>query len=98
MPDPTFRPHPIRAGIIIGVSQALVLILCVALITIFTGNQQQKALNDIRSATSAQVCVLLLPVDEHGRDEGQTNSLCLIPSGLQPIDANGNGRVELDGP
>ena len=84
----------LRDGVIIGTTQALILLLIIFGLTIFTGNQQQRSLNDIRSSARAQVCVLILPVGPEGRDEGAVNSLCLIPNGIQPVDANGDGMVE----
>lgn len=90
------RPRPLRDGIIIGTTQAVILLLLLFVLTLATGQQQQKTLSDIRNATRAQVCVLLLPVTEEGRNEGKTNSRCLIPNGIPPVDANGDGRVELE--
>lgn len=90
-------PGRIADGLITGATMALVLLLAIYGIVLLSGNQQQRALNDIKSAARAQVCVLLLPVNEHGRDEGQTNSRCLVPNGIPPVDANDNGRIEYEG-
>jgi hypothetical protein len=84
----------LKDGIVIGVTQAIILVLVVALIVMISGNQQQKALNDIRASNRAIACVLLLPVTVSGRSEIQANTKCLKPNGLAPIDADGNGTIE----
>lgn len=91
------RGSVIRDGIIIGLTQAIILVLILFGVTIVAGNQQQHTLTDIRNATRAQVCVLLLPVGPTGRSEGQTNSRCLVPNGIAPVDANGDGQIEFEG-
>jgi hypothetical protein len=83
-------------GIVIGSSAAVVLVLAVLMLSLVFGNQQQQALDDIRNSTRAEVCVLLLPVGDHGRSEAQTNSRCLIPNGIAPVDANGDGQIEFE--
>lgn len=83
-------------GTIIGVTAATVIVLSFVMLSLIVGNQQQKALSDIRNAARAQVCVLLLPVTPVGRNEGQTNSRCLIPNGIAPVDANGDGQIQLE--
>lgn len=83
-------------GMIIGVTQAIILILLLVLVSAALGNSQEQLLSDIRNATRAQVCVLLLPVNDQGRDEAQTNSRCLVPNGIPPVDANGNGTIEYE--
>lgn len=83
-------------GAIIGVTQAIILIILLIVVTAAAGGGQQAVLTDIRNATRAQVCVLLLPVDDQGRDEALTNSRCLVPNGIEPVDANGNGTIEFE--
>lgn len=94
------RPRMVRDSVIIGVTQALTIVAIIAIFLIISGNQQQQALNDLRSSARAQVCELALKVhttpEGSTRDEGATNSLCLIPNGIEPIDANGDGVVEVE--
>jgi hypothetical protein len=83
-------------AVIIGLTQAVILVLLLVLASMLLGNQQQRTLVDIKAATRAQVCVLTLPVTSEGRDEGQTNAVCLIPNGIPPLDTNGDGAIDTD--
>jgi hypothetical protein len=82
-------------GIIIGSTQAIILLLLVVVLAYVIPSQQQQSLDDIRASNRAIACVLLLPVDAGGRSEWQANSKCLIPNGLDPIDIDGNGRIDI---
>lgn len=86
------------AGLIQGVGMALAFIVLILALTATTGNQVQHVLSQIRDVGTAQVCVLTLKQVDGQRDEGQTNSRCLMPYGLPAADLNGNGAIELETP
>lgn len=77
-----------------GAMFAIMFVLLLVMLTILTGNQQARLLEQIRDGNRAVVCVLLLPVDDRGRDEGDTNSICLVPNGIDPVDVNRDGITE----
>jgi hypothetical protein len=91
------RQHRIWSSIIQGVVTGITLVVLLLVLTLLSGNTQQKTLNDIKAATRAQACVLTLPVEASGRSEGAVNSRCLVPNGIPPVDTNGNGVVEYEG-
>jgi len=93
-----YRPRPIRDSVIQGAVAGLTILVLAVGINVIAGNQQQDALNDIKASARAQVCVLVLPVTDQGRDEAETNSICLIPNGIAPGDWDNDGRVETIGP
>jgi hypothetical protein len=72
-------------GFIIGITMAVVLVAAVWLVVVLSGDPQR-----------AIACELTLPITEQGRDEAVSNSRCLIPNGLDPIDSNLNGMVEVE--
>src|SRR5262245_51386334 len=88
----------IADGAIQGAAMGLVFVLLLVILAMMLGGQQQSTLTEIRNATRAEVCVLILPVSTQGRDEAAVNRRCLIPNGIAPVDADGNGRVEGDNP
>lgn len=88
--------YVLRDAALVGLVQAIVLVLVIYIAVALSGNRQVTLLNDIRSAIRANVCVLVLPVGEDGRSEAATNSRCLIPNGIQPIDANDDGVIDTE--
>ena len=82
-------------GLIIGTTQAIILILLLVILALVIPSQQQQSLDDIRASNRAIACVLLLPVGDTGRSEWQANSKCLVPNGLDPIDIDGDGQIEI---
>ena len=53
------------------------------------GNREADVLEDVRDAARAQVCVLALPVTEHGRRIPAVNE-CLRANGLPPLGPRGS--------
>jgi hypothetical protein len=67
-------------GLIVGATQAVVLILLLVVLTFAFGNQQQVAAQYQR----AIACELSIPSDPHtGRDPGDV-AKCFIDAGLEP--------------
>jgi len=85
----------IADNVIIGVTMGITVILVVILASIALGNQQQNTLNAIRDVGRAQACVTALAIGPNGRDEGTVNGLCFIPNGVEPIDTNYDGHVNI---
>lgn len=95
-----YAPKPLRFrdSAVIGFTMAVSLFALLILFSVFAGRNQTAILNSIDNASRAQVCVLILPSDpETGRDEAQVNSQCLIPNGIEPVDADGDGQIETQG-
>lgn len=87
----------IKDGLVIGVTQAVVLLGLLYALVFFTGNQQQKALDEIANGTRAQVCVLRLAqgpfeedpaspdyIEPEDRRTLENANLCLVANGLTP--------------
>lgn len=81
----------VQAGLMV-----LMFVLSLVILYLLVGNREQALLEEIRDGNRALVCVLILPVGEEGRDEGETNGSCLIPNGIAPVDANRDGHTEID--
>lgn len=85
--EPIHFRRSIWDGLIIGATMSLLIIAAIWVAVIFAGDPQR-----------AIVCELALPVNDAGRSEATTNTRCLIPNKLDPIDSNGNGVIEVEHP